>query len=100
MQGVGHIHHVHKGSFWDGTYKFFPSYGRIEDVYGIVGGAASGRRDVRDKAREAYAACVDTVLVEEPVAEQFCCHLAHTVYRLRTLDGVLWRVPFWRVGAE
>ena len=54
IDGIGHIHHVHKCTRLYGTYELLAFHGRVEDVYRIVRRTATRGRHVGDDAGEAY----------------------------------------------
>ena len=100
LQRIGHVHHVHHGAGLDGADEFLAPHRRVEDVNGIVGGAAARRRDVGNDSGEAHRARVGAVFLLEIVAQQLCRHLRYAVDGLRTLNGVLRRAQVGRAQAE
>ena len=100
VQGIGHVHHVHECAGCDGACELLAAYCAVVDVACVVGGAATGRRLVGDKTREAYRARVGAVLAVVVVGEELRCHLRNTVDGAGTLDCVLRSTIGGRFGAE
>ena len=99
-QGIRHIHHIHAGALGDGADELLAAHGGVEDIHGVVGGAAARRGDITDEAGEAHAARIDAVLGEVVVGEQLGADLRDTVDGLGALDGVLRRELMGCVGPE
>ena len=63
LLGVGHVHHVHEGTFLQGADELLALDGGVVDLDGVVGGAAAGEGLVADEAREADRAGVDAEVI-------------------------------------
>ena len=88
-QSVGHIHHVHVGASLDGALELLALDSAVVDVDSIVGGAATRRCHIGDKAWEAHRTGVYTKAGEVVIAQQLTAHLGHAIHGARLLDGVL-----------
>src|SRR5207237_454298 len=100
LDGVGHVHHVEPRARLQGAGVVLVADRLVEDLDRIVGGAAAGRRAVRDDAGEAHAAGVDAEALVVVVAEQLAGYFGDAVHGGGPLDGVLRGVVLRRAGAE
>ena len=74
--------------------------GLVEDVDGVVGGAATGFGVVADEAGIADAADVDAVFVKIVFAPEFTRRLADPIDSGGFGGGGLGAAYFWGIGAE
>ena len=100
LLGIGHVHHVHIGSFLQGTHKLFTLHCCVVDFYSVVGGAATRQGLPADEAGETHRTGVDSKASEIIVAQQLTGHLGHAIDGVGTLNSVLWGIVMRRRGAE
>ena len=81
LDGVGHVDHVEVRVAGQKAAVGAGREGGVVDVHGVVGGAAAGRRDVRDDAGVAHPPRVDTEALVVVVAEKLAGDLCDPVHR-------------------